>query len=238
MENLCYLYDLLNKFNHWYFLRETVCKNNFRKAMFLISWIFIILLCYLSFTVHEAIFLLLGLSMLFQIYTIFQTMDKDYASFIPPKTHKLLNHHYRSFRLYSIKKILQQDRVYEKNFLNKSLAECEAFLLLEANSNASFYKHPIVGAFIAIATFILGNIIWESINRMNILFFYFLISMYLFIWVLPIFESRYQKIRTIKFLLCAFKSELEYTEFDSIEKEASLIARSRSTDLIGLIGEK
>ncbi|KTC94690.1 hypothetical protein Lery_2857 [Legionella erythra] len=201
MENLCYLYDLLNKFNHWYFLRETVCKNNFRKAMFLISWIFIILfeLCYLAFTVHEAIFLLLILSMFFQFYTVFHTMDKDYASFIPPKTHKLLNHRYRSLKLYSIKKNLQQDRVYEKNFLNKSLAECEAFLLLESNSNASLYKHPIAGAFIAIATLILGNTIWESINKMHILFIYFLISMHLFIWVLPMFESRFQKIRTIKF---------------------------------------
>ena len=232
MENLCYLYGLLNKFNHWYFLREAVCKNNFRKAMFLISWIFIILLCYLSFTVHEAIFLLLVLSMLSQLYTVFHAMDKDYALFISPKTHKLLNHHYRSLRLYSIKKTLQQDRVYEKNFLNKSLAECEAFLLLEANSNASFYKHPIAGAFIAIATFILGNTIWESINKMHILFFYFLISMYLFIWVLPMFESRYQKIRTIKFFLCTYKSELEYTEFKSIEKEAPQIARSRATGLI------
>lgn len=59
--------------------------------------------------------------------------------------------------------------------------------------------------------------------------------MYLFIWVLPMFESRYQKIRSIKFFLYTFKCELEYTEFDSIEKEASLIARSWSTDLIGLI---
>ncbi|CEK09170.1 protein of unknown function [Legionella hackeliae] len=49
------------------------------------------------------------------------------------------------------------------------------------------------------------------------------------------FESRYQKIRSIKFFLYTFKCELEYTEFDSIEKEASLIARSWSTDLIGLI---
>lgn len=235
MENLCYLYDLLNKFNHWYFLREAVCRNNFRKAMFLISWILIILLCYLSFTVHEAIFLLLALSMFFQLYTVFHTMDKDYASFISPKTHKLLNRHYLSLRLYSIKKILQQDRVYEKNFLNKSLAECEAFLLLEANSNASFYKHPIAGAFIAIATFILGSIIWESINKMHILFFYFLISIHLFIWVLPIFDSRYQKIRTIKFFLCTFKSELEYTESKSIEKKASPTTRSQATDLIGVI---
>ena len=235
MENLCYLYDLLNKFNHWYFLREAVCKNNFRKAMFLLSWILIILLCYLSFTVHEAIFLLLALSMFFQLYTVFHVMDKDYASFIPPKTHKFLKPYYHSLRLYSIKKILQQDRVYEKNFLNKSLAECEAFLLLEPNGNASFYKHPIAGALIAIATFILGNIIWESINKMHILFVYFLISMYLFIWVLPIFESRYRKIRTIKFFLCTFRSELEYTEFKSIAKKASQIARSQATDLIGAI---
>ncbi|KTD12864.1 Uncharacterised protein [Legionella hackeliae] len=116
MENLCYLYDLFNKFNHWYFLRETVCKNNFRKAMFLISWIFIISLCYLSFTVHEAIFLLLALSMFFQLYTVFHTMDKDYASFVPPKTHKLLNRRYLSLKLYSKKKIYSKIESMKKIF--------------------------------------------------------------------------------------------------------------------------
>lgn len=116
MENLCYLYDLLDKFNYWHFLKETVCKNNFRKAMFLISWIFIILLGYLSLTVNEAIFLLLGLAMFFQIYTVFHTMDRDYASLIPLKNHKLLNHHYRSLRLYSIKKFYSKIESMKKIF--------------------------------------------------------------------------------------------------------------------------
>lgn len=214
MENMVYILKLLNKYNCIYFVKKSLCKNNFRKVISLFIMLLLVLLTIIPFMWNKpnSFYMVLGfaLAVFFSLFLVFRLIDKDYKKTInQPLTMKFLKGNYLIFRIQAIKETLQKEGHYNEIFLNKTLEECDRYLILEENGTSFILKHPFIIIPITIISTYFGSILWEVHNYSHSTLFFVVFISYLIFTIVPTFENRFAKVRTLKFILSTLKNQLK-----------------------------
>lgn len=214
MENLVYVMQLLKRYDGFYFIKKSLCKNIYRKLL----GIFVALI--FSFTLIAAFFekfyiFFILISLFFLLLTgIFELIDKDHKDFInQPLSMKLLKYNYLILRTHAIKDTLQNENLYNKNFLNKTIKECDTYLILEPNTTSFILKHPLIIIPISIISSYLSNLLWAN-NGPNAIMIIAVLLIILFN-ISPYFEDKCARVRTVKFILQTLQNQMRYVQAPS-----------------------
>ncbi len=209
MENLVYILKLFKKYNWFYFIKISLCKNIFRNLLGVGVCLLLILSMLAAFYGPLIYSLLLFISFGLLSIIIFKLIDKDHESTIKqPLTMEFLKHNYLILRIHAIKETLQKENRYNEHFLNKTIEECDTYLILEANNTSFILKHPLMIIPISIISTYFGALLLanKAISITNIIV---ILLTYTLFSVFPYLENKFAQVRTAKFILINIQNQMK-----------------------------